>query len=73
MRGTYRIVICKGFGISVDGNLSALMRKFDALMVCGWNGLHDMNPWAAKEDVKGEVKINYMALCFLNNRANFDG
>ena len=56
----------------MDGYLSAIMHKFDALMVCGWNGLHDMNPWATKKDVIWKVKINYMVECFLSGRANSD-
>lgn len=41
-------------------------------MICGWDGLHGVNPWATEEDVIWEVKINYMAECFLSGRANFD-
>jgi hypothetical protein len=29
------------------------MRKLDALMICGWDSLHGMNPWATEEDVEG--------------------
>ena len=49
----------------MDGYLSAIMQKFDALMVCGWDSLHGMNPWVAKEDVVWKVKINYVTKCFL--------
>ena len=56
----------------MDGYLSALMHKFYALMVCGWYGLHGMNPWVTKEDVKWEIKINNMAYCFLYNWPNLD-
>ena len=56
----------------MDGDLSAVMQKFDALMICGWSGLHGMNPWATGEDVIWEVKINYMAKGFLSGRANLD-
>ena len=54
----------------MDGYLSAIMQKFDALMLCGWNDLHGMNPWVTKEDVIWKVKINYMAKCFLSGWAN---
>ena len=56
----------------MDGYLSAIMQKFDALMICGWNGFHGMNPWVTKENFIWEVKINYMAKYFLNGKANFD-
>ena len=54
----------------MDGYLSAIMQKFDALMICGWNGIHDMNPWVAKEDVVWKVKINYVTKCFLSGWAD---
>ena len=54
----------------MDGYLGAIMQKFDALMVCGWNGLHGMNPWSAKEDVVWKVKINYVTNYFLSRWAD---
>ncbi len=39
-------------------------------MICGWNGLHGMNPWVAKEDIVWKVKINYMTNYFLRDWAN---
>ena len=48
------------------------MQKFDALMICGWNNLHGMNPWVTKEDVIWKVKINYMTKCLLSGWANSD-
>ena len=41
-------------------------------MICGWNGLHGVNPWPIKEDVIWKVKINYMAKCFLSGWADSD-
>ena len=54
----------------MDGYLSAIMQKFDTLMIYGWNGLHDMNPWVEKEDVVWKVKINYVTNCFLSGWVN---
>jgi len=48
------------------------MRKFDALMICGWSGLHGMNPWVTKEDVVWKVKINYVTECFLSGGTDSD-
>ena len=56
----------------MDGYLSANIQKFDALMICGWNGLHGMNPWVIEEDVIWKIKINYMTKCFLSEWANPD-
>ena len=42
----------------MDGDFNAMMRKFEALMICGWDGLHGMDPWMTEEDVKWKVKIN---------------
>ena len=56
----------------MDGYLSAIMQKIYALMICGWNGLHGMNPWVTEEDVIWKVKINYMAKCFPSGRAESD-
>ena len=50
----------------MDGDLSAIMQKFDTLMKCGWNGLHGMNPWVTEEDVIWKVRINYVIECFLS-------
>ena len=44
----------------MDGYFSAMMWKFEALMICGWDGLHGMDLWVTEEDVKWQVKINYM-------------
>ena len=70
IRGFNCIAIGKGFKISMKGYLTIMMHKFDALMICRWNDLHDMNPWATKEDVIWKVKINYMVECFLSGRAD---
>ena len=56
----------------MDGDLSAIMQKFNALMICGWNGLHGMNPWVTEEDVIWEVNINYMVDCVLSGEADSD-
>ena len=40
----YCIAICKGFWVGMDGYLNAIMWKFDALIISGWNDLHDVNP-----------------------------
>ena len=54
----------------MDGYLSAIMWEFNTLMICGWNGLHGMNPWETEEDVVWKVKINYMEKCLLSGWAN---
>ena len=54
----------------MDGYLSAIMQNFDTLMICGWNSLHGMNPWVAKEDVVWKIKINYMTNYFLSGWAD---
>lgn len=36
----------------MDGYLSAMMQKFYALMISGWNNFHGMNPWSPEEDVE---------------------
>ena len=56
----------------MDGYLSAIMQKYDALMICGWNRFHGMNPWETKEDVVWKAKINYMEECFLSGGADLD-
>lgn len=56
----------------MNGYLSAMICKFDALMISGWNGLHGMDPWATNEDVKWLVKINNVAYCFLYEYPNSD-
>ena len=52
--GFNHIAIGKGFWISVYGNVRVMMWKFDALMICGWNDLHGMNPCLTKEDFQME-------------------
>ena len=39
----------------MNGDFSAMMRKFEALMICGWDNLHGMDPWVTKEDVKWKI------------------
>ena len=56
----------------MEGDLSAVMWKFDGLMICGWEGLHGVNPWETEEDIIWEVKINYMAECYLSGVAESD-
>lgn len=40
-----------------DCNFSTIVREIKALMVSGWNGLNEMDPWMTKEDVIGEIKV----------------
>ena len=54
----------------MDGYLSAIMKKLDALMICEWNGLHGVNRWLTKEDVVWKVKINYVTNYFLSGWSN---
>ena len=54
----------------MDGDFSAMMQEFETLMICGWDGLHGMDPWTTEEDVKWEVKINNMANSFLSGWPN---
>ena len=38
----------------------------------GWDDLHCMNPWSAKEDIVRKVKINDMEQGLLYDRPNHD-
>ena len=57
----------------MDGDFSAMMWKFEALMICGWDGLHGMDPWMTEEDIEWCVKINNMTNCLLSGWPNSDG
>ena len=57
----------------MDGDFSAMLQKFEALMICGWDGLHGMDPWVTEEDVKWQVKIKYIEKYLLSGGPNFDG
>ena len=56
----------------MDGDFNAMMQKFMALMICGWDGIHGMDPWTTKEDVEWQVKINNMTNFFLSGWPNSD-
>jgi hypothetical protein len=40
------------------------MGELYALMECGWENLHSMDPYENKEDVIGEIKVQDLASAF---------
>jgi len=56
--------VLEGMRIGIDNYFRAVVRELEALMECGWNGLHGMDPWSDEKNVVGEVKIKDLTFCF---------
>lgn len=65
-----KFTILEGLQVSENGDFSIFEGELKAFVICGWDNLNGVNPWATKENIVWEINVQDLRWCIHYCRAH---